>query len=93
MPEFDACIDLGRHNLPAGRDPKQAVAAVLRAVEAIPGAAWIDVQHFAAGLPDPPWLVVYQRGRRVVPDTEQWRQLTARVETAVRAALETAPHA
>ena len=45
MAEFDACIDVGPYNMPAGYDPEAAIQTMRHAVEAIPGARWISVEH------------------------------------------------
>ncbi len=90
MPEFDASIDIGPYNLPAHYDPAVAVEAVRHAVEALPGAGWISVEHQGLAPPNAPWLAVYPRGQCAIPDTEQWRQLAGRVETVIRGALELA---
>ena len=46
---FDAVISLGSYNLPDGVAPARAVVAVRQAVNALPGAGWISVEHHAVG--------------------------------------------
>jgi predicted HNH restriction endonuclease len=45
--EFDATITLGRHHIWSD-DPEDALSAVRRAVAAIRGANWIDVEYGGA---------------------------------------------
>ncbi len=49
---FDAVISVGPYNLPPGIAPGRAVAAIKQAVQAMPGACWIDVEHYAVGSGD-----------------------------------------
>jgi len=51
-PSFDAVITLGPQHLPPGISPARAVAAVRQAVQAMPGAGWISVEHHAVGFAD-----------------------------------------
>ncbi len=47
--KFDVVISVGRYNLPPGVLPDQAVSAIRRSVEALPGAFWIVVEHHQFG--------------------------------------------
>jgi hypothetical protein len=72
--------------MPAGYDPEAAIQTMRHAVEAIPGARWISVEHHEYPLRNPRWLTVY-----LTPDTTERTQLTARVKAVARAALEPVP--
>src|SRR5271157_3565822 len=88
--EFDATITLNDHHLEAagltGRHAK-AVVAVRRAVEAMSGAGWIDVEAQTYPPDTPVWVVLYPRGPGSAPDTPEWRALRDQVEREARAAL------
>ena len=88
--EFDATITLNDHHLEAagltGRHAK-AVVAVRRAVEAMSGAGWIDVEAQTYPPDTPIWVILYPRGPGSAPDTPEWRALRDQVEREARAAL------
>lgn len=46
---FDAVISVGPYNLPPGLAPGRAVAAIRQAVQAMPGAGWVSVEHHPVG--------------------------------------------
>ena len=48
-PGFDAVISVGPYNLPEGVAPGPAIVAIRRAVNALPGAGWVSVEHHPAG--------------------------------------------
>ena len=48
-PRFDAVISVGPYNLPPGISPARAIAATRQAVQALPGAGWISVEHHPHG--------------------------------------------
>ena len=83
--EFDAVIDLGPRDMPAGADPAAAVRAVRAAVSAMPGAKWINVGRHDGSIPAGlPWMRVFPTGSSVVPDGPGWDQVRADVAEAVR---------
>jgi DNA repair protein RadC len=49
---FDAVISVGPYNLPPGLSPNRAIAAIRQAVQAMPGAGWISVEHHPVGTAD-----------------------------------------
>jgi len=60
---FDASIDLGGSHMPAGLDRAEAVAAVRAAVQALPGAGWIDVAFYPPGIAvQGPWVRLFRPG-------------------------------
>lgn len=89
---FDACIDLLARDVPRGMSAADAVRAVRQAVEALPGASWIDVEFLGEGFP-PRDLVqlppVYQVRVWQHAGSALFDQLTLDVRTAALAALAT----
>jgi DNA repair protein RadC len=49
---FDAVISVGPYNLPQGLSPNRAIAVIRQAVQAMPGAGWISVEHHPVGTAD-----------------------------------------
>ena len=88
--QFDASITIGDHNLAdtglAGRRDV-ALDAVRKAVRAMDGADWIDVD--ALGFPPEcqGWVTIYPAGRCITPDTPEWRGLQRLVEDVAMAAM------
>ena len=80
---FDAVISVGPYNLPPGIAPSRAVAAIRQAVQAMPGACWISVEHHGAGSGDGAVEVFPAGTSRPSDDT-----LRRRVEAAVLAAVD-----
>ncbi len=60
---FDATIDLPIGMVPDHLTPREVVSLVRRAVQAMPGAAWISVDYAGDVSATLPWLTLYQ------PDT------------------------
>jgi hypothetical protein len=76
--DFDATITINDHHLATAgmtNRPAEAVAAVRRAVEHMPGAGWINVeaQYFSPNLPG--WVILCPAGHGAAPDTPDWRVL------------------
>ena len=46
---FDALVSVGPYNLPAGVAPAQGIVALREALNALPGAGWISVEHHPGG--------------------------------------------
>ena len=80
-PGFDAVISVGPYNLPGGVAPGPAIVAIRRAVNALPGAGWVSVEHHPAGSG--------ADAVQVTPTTSDTldAEVTARVEAAVARAL------
>ena len=87
---FDAIITLNDgHLLTANMSdrPAEAVAVVRRAIEAIPGAGWIDVEAQTYPPSLPAWVIVYPLGRAATPDTPDWHETRRLVEAVAMSAL------
>ncbi len=88
-PSFDAVITLGPQHLPPGMSPARAVAAVRQAVQAMPGAGWISVEHHAVGFADGAVEVFPAGSSR--PGDEAVRRGVEQVMTAAIGALPARP--
>ena len=80
-PGFDAVISVGPYNLPDGVAPGPAIVAIRQAVNALPGAAWISIEHHPEGS---------GTGAVQVTPTNHGpmdAEITARVEAAVARSL------
>jgi hypothetical protein len=87
---FDATITFNDHHLDtAGLSDRKykAVAAVQEAVAWMEGAGWIDVEAESYPPGGAGWVIVYPSGRRVTPDTLEWRELLHLVATVATSAL------
>ncbi len=89
---FDAIIDLGPRELPAGVDPAAAVRAVKAAVSAMPGANWINIGRHDGTVPGgAAWVRVFAPGSSASVQGADWVALRAHVSAVVRTALKDAP--
>jgi hypothetical protein len=88
--DFDATITLNDHHLAAASltdRPAEAVAAVRRAVERMPGAGWINVEAHYFPPHTPGWVTLYLASHGAPPDTPEWQELQRSVERVAKAAL------
>ncbi len=86
-PAFDALVDLDIGGLPPGADRAAAVTAVVAAIAALPGAAWISVElHRQAA---PATAQVFPAGTSDRPGGEAWQSLRSQVEATALQALST----
>ena len=83
---FDAIISVGPYNLPRGVAPDLAVAAIKRAVKALPGAAWVAVGHHPIGSAEGAIQVLLVDSRASAP-----ADLQGQVERATAAAIRDLP--
>ncbi len=83
---FDACIDL------VGAAPRSATEPVRRAIEALPGAAWISVAWLGeamgyrgdlADVPADRWIRVWRRGSSREVDGPAWHGLRRSIRRTV----------
>ena len=63
MPAFDISIDLTTDAIPPGLAPPLAVERVRKAVEAIAGAGYVDVEWFGSSPPSDATVRVYKLGQ------------------------------
>ena len=75
---FDALVDLGTDALLAGVGREAAIAAVVKAVEAVPGAGWISVGLHRQATPVA--AKVFPAGTSDVRDGDAWQSLRSQIE-------------
>lgn len=91
MTEFDACIDLTVHNVPAGVPSDVAVSRVRAAVEKLPGAAWISVEWCGEAPESPLWLRLFKAGNGQQQSGGAWDVLADKITATMRDALSAMP--
>lgn len=82
---FDALIDLNPGDLPAGLSREAAVAVVVAAVGALPGAGWISVEVHPRDIPVA--ARVFPAGTSTPQTGEAWRTLQIQVYAATEQSL------
>ncbi len=82
---FDALIDLNPGDLPDGLSREAAVAAVVEAVGALPGAGWISVEAHPRAMPVA--ARVFKAGTSAQQPGEAWAALQRQVQHTAEQAL------
>jgi hypothetical protein len=86
---FDARVDLTDDMLPpnTGLSDAEFVGRVRAALQALPGANWIDVECHRGVSDSRQWLAVYEPGNARPRSDGPWAAVVAKVTATVQAAL------